>query len=145
MSSIITVHAAIALASASLDTMVFTNADTGMVYRSRHTDKCMMFDAPGRQPLTQGQFLTANRYSGMTQSGEFEEPALEDSDGSDDDEVEGEPAYPELEDAIAWANDPDTDEELLQSYLADVAGEDDRKRKRETHVAKIVEYVTAQL
>jgi len=90
----------------------------------------MMFDMPGRVALSQGQFLDANRYSGMTQSGEFSEVVPHD--------------YPELDEAIEWANDPDVTNEELQGYLADVAGEDNRDRKRATNVAKIVEYVESQ-
>lgn len=52
--------------------------------------------------------------------------------------------YPELDEVIDWVNDPDTTNDQLQAYLADVVGEDDRKRKRETNVSKIVEYVESQ-
>lgn len=135
MSKIITVHGAIALAMASQAPLVFTNSDTKQVYRSRHTEGCLLFDVPGRPALSQGQFLTANRYSAMTQSGEFEEDAADENEND----------YPDLSDVIEWASDDGTTDEELQAYVVDVIGEDDRKRKRETNVQKIVEYVESEL
>jgi len=132
MSKVITIHQAIAMAVASEKPLVFTNSDTQQVYRSRRDPSCMLFDMPGSPiALSQGQFLTANRYSAMTQSGEF----VEEKDVSD---------YPDLEDAIEWANDEATTDDELQAYVVAVIGEDNRKRNRETNVAKIVEYVEAQ-
>ncbi len=133
--NIITVHSAIALATTSKEPLVFTNSDTGQVYRSRQAPGCLLFDMPGRQPLSQGQFLTANRYTAMTQSGEFIDDTGDDQNGD---------RYPDLDDAIDWANDPETSNDDLQAYLVDVAGEDNRDRKRETNVAKIAEFVSAQ-
>jgi hypothetical protein len=63
----------------------------------------------------------------------------------EDDEDQAETGlYPDLDEVMDWANDPETTDEELQSYLAEVAGEPDRKRKRANHVKLITEYVDAQ-
>lgn len=67
-----------------------------------------------------------------------------DDDVAEDQEQADVSLYPDIDEVMDWANDPDTPIDELRSYLVEVAGEPDRKRNRENHLKLIAEYVDAQ-
>ena len=108
--------------------LVFANADTGAY-------------------MTQGLFRERYQYEQFTVLDTVPEIAGDDEleDDAEGDAGDDYPEYPDIDDALAWAEDTDNvSDEQVQAYLADVAGEDNRKRSRATSIKKVAEYVSQQ-
>lgn len=132
--SFVRIYAVIEAAERSAVPVAFETERGSVIVSLRQGGNLAFNDVTAGHLMYQDVFLLRYKRQAFTQLDEVPEV----------DELVADESYPGLEDAIEWANDPETTDEQLQGYLADVANEDDRTRKRSTHVAKIVEYVEAQ-
>lgn len=132
--SLVRIYAVIEAAERSAEPVAFETERGSTIVSLRNDGNLAFNDVTAGQLMYQDVFLSRYKHQAFVQLDEVPEI---------DDAIVDE-SYPALADAIEWANDPDTTDEQLQGYLADVAGEDDRTRKRSTHIAKIVEFVEIQ-
>lgn len=138
------INAVINVCERTEDSLAFTSTG-GLTFVSlREAGNLVFAVAETGVHLYQEAFVERHKWDLFEPTDQVPEIASDDDVAEDDQEQADVSLYPDLDEVMDWANDPETADEELQAYLAEVAGEPDRKRKRANHIKLIAEYVDAQ-